>query len=303
MSDVAPTLAVVTPSYNTGRFIGPAVASVLEQDYPCDYIVMDGGSTDQTLDVLRGFGDRLTWFSQRDGGQTDAINQGFARAHGEILGWLNSDDTYEPGAFAAVAKYFAANPDVALVYGDANYIDAEGKFISRCMHVESFDANRLNYYTDFIVQPAAFFRRSALEAVGGLDASIHYAMDYDLWLKIAKRFRVAYMPTVLANFRWLRDNKTATGGFRRLDEIRGILARQGFPEPAYIRLERVNLHMHAAKSALSHGKIGQSLKHTAQAAGTLLRSGRAIKSIFSPHTWRIIWTGQILRARAAKEKT
>src|SRR5665213_2075693 len=128
MPTALPTLAVVTPSYNTGRYIGPAIESVLAQDYPHEYIVMDGGSTDQTVEVLKGFGDRLKWVSQKDGGQSDAINQGFARTPGDILGWLNSDDTYEPGAFGAVAEFFAANPDVGLVYGDANYIDAAGKY-------------------------------------------------------------------------------------------------------------------------------------------------------------------------------
>jgi hypothetical protein len=302
MPTALPTLAVVTPSYNTGRYIAPAIESVLAQDYPHEYIVMDGGSTDQTVDVLKSFGDRLNWISQKDGGQSDAINQGFARTKGEILGWLNSDDTYEPGAFRAVAEFFAAHPEVSLVYGDAKYIDAKGKYIAKCVHIEPYDSHRLYHYTDFIVQPAAFFRRSAFEAVGGIDAAIHYAMDYDLWLKIAKRFPVAYLPTPLANFRWLADNKTATGGFRRLNEIRGILARQGFSEPAYIRLERVNLHMQHAKAAMGKGRIGEAFVHGGQAAGTFLRSARAIKSMFSPHTWHIIWIGQVLRARAVREQ-
>ena len=100
-----PTLAVVTPSYNTGRYIGDAVRSVLRQDYPrVDYMVMDGGSKDGTVDVLRSFGPRLRWVSQKDKGQSDAINRGFARTRGDVLGWLNSDDTYAPGAFRAVAE-------------------------------------------------------------------------------------------------------------------------------------------------------------------------------------------------------
>src|SRR3954466_7754018 len=115
-----PRLCIVTPSYNTGRYIGPAVRSVLAQDYPnVDYVVMDGGSTDGTVDVLRSFGPRLRWGSQKDKGQSDAIHRGVARAGdgspNEILGWLNSDDTYTPGAFRAVADFFAARPDVDLV--------------------------------------------------------------------------------------------------------------------------------------------------------------------------------------------
>ena len=167
MPTALPTLAIVTPSYNTGRYIGPAIESVLQQEYPHEYIVMDGGSTDQTVDVLKSFGDRLTWVSQRDGGQSDAINKGFARTKGEILGWLNSDDTYEPGAFAAVAEYFAAHPEVSLLYGDANYIDAAGKYIAKCVHVEPYSAHRLFHYSDFIVQRAAFFSAQRVRSGGG----------------------------------------------------------------------------------------------------------------------------------------
>src|SRR5688572_3592389 len=150
-----PTLAVVTPSYNTGRYIGDAVRSVLRQDYPrVDYMVMDGGSTDGTVDVLRSFGPRLRWVSQKDKGQSDAINRGFARTRGELLGWLNSDDTYAPGAFHAVAKVFAARPDVDVVYGDATYTDHAGRHVAPCVHVEPFNRERLFRYSDFIVQPA-----------------------------------------------------------------------------------------------------------------------------------------------------
>ena len=112
---------------------------------------------------------------------------------------------------------------------------------------------------------------------------------------------MAYLPKVLANFRWLADNKTATGGWRRLDEIRGILARQGFSQPAYIRLERVNLHLQDARAALGKGRVGAAIADCGLAAGTFLRSGRAVKSMFSLHTWHIIWIGQVLRARAARQ--
>src|SRR3954453_3827257 len=243
-----PRLCIVTPSYNTGRYIGPAVRSVLAQDYPrVDYVVMDGGSTDGTVDVLKSFGPRLQWVSQKDKGQSDAINRGFARtgtgSGDEVLGWLNSDDTYAPGAFRAVAEYFAANPNVDLVYGDATYTDVDGRHIARCIHIEPYSRHRLFNYSDFMVQPATFFRRRAFDAVGGIDASIHWAMDYDLWLRIvAAGHKVAYLPQLLAHFRWLAENKTATGGWGRLNEICRILARQGYGPPAYIRLEQCNMH-------------------------------------------------------------
>ncbi len=296
-----PRIAVVTPSYNTGRHIGAAIRSVLDQDYTnLDYLVMDGGSTDNSVDVLKSFGDRLRWVSQKDNGQADAIYRGFQQTTGEILTWLNSDDTYAPGAFRAVAEFFGANPDIALVYGDATYTDADGSLIGPCVHVEPYNPRRLFYYSDYIVQPAAFFRRSAYEAVGGIDPTLHFAMDYDLWIRIAMRFKVAYLPRRLADFRWLYDNKTATGGVRRLDEIRDLVARQGFPEPAFTRLERVNLHLRDASQHLAHARVSSAVRCATRALRDTISHPRAMWSVLQPHTWRIIWTGQVLRARAAR---
>lgn len=305
MPDPAPRFCIVTPSYNTGRYIGPAVRSVLDQDYPrVDYVVMDGGSTDGTVGVLKSFGPRLQWVSQKDAGQSDAINRGFARTGegdgGDVLGWLNSDDTYAPGAFRAAADYFAAHPEVDLLYGDATYTDARGRHIANCVHVEPYRRHRLFHYSDFIVQPACFFRRRAFDAVGGVDVSIHWAMDYDLWLRIvAAGFKVAYLPRVLAHFRWLAENKTATGGWGRLDEIVRILARQGHEPPAYIRLEQCNMAARNALAALARGRLPAAAKSAATVARTLAASPRAVGSLFDPQTWHIMWVGQVLRARAA----
>ncbi|HEY8667665.1 MAG TPA: glycosyltransferase family 2 protein [Tepidisphaeraceae bacterium] len=297
-----PSVSIVTPSYNQGRFIAATIDSVLNQNYPnVEYVVMDGGSTDQTVEILKGYGERIAWVSERDDGQSDALNKGFGRTRGEILGWLNSDDTYSPGAIAAAAEYFATHPDVAMVYGDADYIDATGGRIGRCAHVEPFNLHRLLYYSDFIVQPAAFFRRSAFEAVGGIDASLHFCMDYDLWLKIGGRFKMAYLPRVLANFRWFGGNKTAVGGQRRFDEIEAMVRRHGAPGlPAYVRLEAVRMHLHDGLCAAGKARIGQAASSTWRALSVLLPSGRALASLFSPLTWKIIWTGQVLRSKTRK---
>jgi hypothetical protein len=308
-----PSVSVVTPSYNTGRFIADTVRSVVAQDYPeskLEYLVFDGASTDDTPRQLRACTrenpGRFRWVSEPDEGQSDAINKGFARTSGDVLGWLNSDDTYAPGAVRAAAEYLRDHPNVALVYGDANFIDARGRLIARCAHVEPYNRHRLLHYSDFIVQPAAFFRRSAFEAVGGLDVSLHWAMDYDLWLKLAERYEVAYLPRVLANYRWVGDNKSASGGRDRLDEVEGVARRHGARRPpAYFVLERVNLELQAARTSLRRpatpavARTAAAAACAARAAGTLLRSGRAIRSLFSPQTWRIIHTGQVLRARAA----
>ncbi|HEY2586000.1 MAG TPA: glycosyltransferase family 2 protein [Tepidisphaeraceae bacterium] len=296
-----PRIALITPSFNTGRHLADAVRSVLSQDYPnLDYLVMDGGSTDQTLDVLRSFGDRIRWISQKDEGQSDAIRKGFEQTTGEILGWLNADDVLAPGALRAVGEFFATNPDVALVYGNGAYIDAEGRLIGPCAHIEPFSTDRLFQYSDFIVQPAAFFRRSAYDAVGGLDAGLHYGMDYDLWLKLARGHKVVHIPQCLASYRWLTDNKTAVGGFRRLNELREMTARHGLVEPAFLRLERVNLLVREAITGLRRGAIACSMTSFVRANATLFGSPRAVRSLLQPHTWRVIWMGQVLRARAAR---
>ena len=299
-------VAIVTPSYNTGRYVGATVRSVLEQGYaPLDYLVMDGGSTDETVEVLKSFGARVRWVSERDKGQSDAINRGFGQTRGEVLGWLNSDDTYAPGALRAAAEFLAAHPDVAMVYGDADFIDASGRRIGRCQHVEKvFSHHRLLHYSDFIVQPAAFFRRSAFEAVGGLDPSLNWAMDYDLWLKFAAAgLKVAYLPRVLANYRWLGASKSAAGGWGRLNEVDRVARRHGARRtPAFFRLEKVNLHLVAARQAARALHPVDALASMARATGNLLGSPRAMRSLLSPLTWRVIYTGQVLRARAALDE-
>ena len=296
------TVSVVTPCLNAGPHIAATIQSVLSQDYPkIEYLVMDAGSTDGTLDVLRPFGERVRWISQPDRGQADAINKGFAQTHGEILAWLNADDTYLPGAVRAAAKFLAEHPDVAMVYGDANFIDAAGNLIGPCAHIEPFNKHRLFHYSDFIVQPAAFFRRSAFEAVGGLDPALHWAMDYDLWLKIAGRYTMQHIPVAMANYRWLGESKTASGGWKRLDEIRDLLNRHGCGLPAYVNLERVNAHLQDAAAALRRGELAQAAGNACRAAAALIASPRAMWSLFSPRTWRIIYTGRVLRGAGKSE--
>ncbi|MDB5298097.1 MAG: hypothetical protein JWO31_4080 [Phycisphaerales bacterium] len=298
---------IVTPSFNTRRFLGACVDSVLSQDYPhLDYRVMDGGSTDGSVDLLRSYDGRVRWTSARDGGQSDAINRGFALRDGEavdpdgVLGWLNSDDAYAPGALAHVADIFARHPDADVVYGRATYIDAAGRHVADCAHVEPYSKHRLLHYSDLIVQPAAFFRRRAFDAVGGLDAGLNWMMDWDLWIKFARRdLRFVHTPRVLAHYRWLSGNKSAVGGAARLDEIDRAMAAHGLPRPAYVQLERCNLHLGDAVKALGRGRVDQAAVGVGRIAATLARSPRAVRSLFSLHTWRIIWVGQVLRARAA----
>lgn len=305
MTAAAPRFCVVTPSFNTRRYIGACIDSVLAQaGVPVDYVVMDGGSTDGTVDLLKGYGDRLKWVSQKDAGQSDAIRQGWAAVGtgdgDEILAWLNSDDTYAPGAFAHVADVFARNPGCDIVYGGATYIDARGKHISACTHIERYSAHRLFYYSDFIVQPTTFFRRRALDAVGGINVALNWVMDYELWVRFAQAgYRFAYTPRVLAHFRWLSENKTATGGMPRIEEIDHTLAALGLPTPAYVQLERCSLLAKAGLLAVLGGRFGPGFRDIRTGVATLARTPRAVASLFDPFTWHVIWTGQVLRARAA----
>jgi glycosyltransferase involved in cell wall biosynthesis len=297
-----PRITIVTPSLNQAAYIGATIRSVLEQEYPnLQYIVMDGGSSNATLEVLEMYRGQLQWFSEKDEGQADAINKGFSRGDGEILGWVNSDDTLAPEALKTVGQYFADHPDIGVVYGNADFIDASGKFIARCAHIEPFKAFRLRHYADYIVQPAAFFRRSAFESVGKLDPSLHWAMDYDLWLKLSKMTQFEYLSKTLANYRWLDNSKTGGGGAARLAEVKRVAERHGARGlPAYFRLEAVRLHVAESLENLQAGKLLAATKSIGTAVANVLGSPRAIRSLFSVKTWRIIRTGQALRNHAKK---
>lgn len=221
ISDDLPLVSIITPSFNQGRFIRRTIESVLSQDYPkLEYLVMDGGSTDETLDILRSYGNRLTWRYGPDGGQADAVNAGISLARGEILGWLNSDDTYQPGAVKAAVTYLAAHPDTAMVYGNAHYIDEQDRVIG-IYPTEDFDWHRLAKAC-FICQPAAFFRRSAIEIVGGLDARLQYCMDYELWIRLGRRFPIDRIPRTLANSRQYPQTKTWFERDRFFEELCGV---------------------------------------------------------------------------------
>lgn len=204
-----PLVTIVTPAFNAGRFIEATIRSVLDQDYPAiEYIVMDGGSTDGTLDVLRRYGDRLTWRSGRDGGQSAAINAGWRAGRGQVLAWLNADDTYFPGAVGSAVAYLQQHPAAAMVYGDCDMIDERG-YTLRPYRTGPFDiVAMVRQAQNPIPQPAAFMRRAALDAAGYLDQRLHMAMDLELWLRLGLRYEVGYLPRRLATLREHPGTKT-----------------------------------------------------------------------------------------------
>lgn len=288
-----PLVSLVTPCYNGMPWLRAAIESVLAQDYPrIEYLVMDGGSTDGTLELLRSYGTRIRWVSAADDGQADAIARGFALSDGAILGWLNADDLLKPGAVSAAVAALAVDPAAALVYGQADFVDAAGHRLGPCTVVEPFCRRRLRDYGDYIIQPAAFFTRAAYTAVGGLDRSLHWAMDWDLWLRLAARYRVLQLERELASYRWLGSNKTAAGGFARLAEIEAVARRHGGRGlPAYFRLERARLLLATARR---QRRAVALLAALGQAAATILGSWRATLCLFDPHVWRNYRTARML---------
>jgi glycosyltransferase involved in cell wall biosynthesis len=197
-----PLISVVTPSYNQAQFLDDTLRSVASQDYPrTEHIVIDGGSTDGSVEIIRRHAPQLRhWVSEPDRGQSHAINKGLAMATGDVLGWLNSDDTYLPGALKEVGEVFARHPDVDLVYGDYVYTDAGGRPMRR-RHVFASMSYESLLYHDYLGQPAVFFRRSLFEKVGPLDESLHYCLDWDLFLRMWRVCRPRHVPRVLATYR------------------------------------------------------------------------------------------------------
>ena len=223
-----PTFSIVTPSLNQAAYIEDALASVANQGYPgLEHVVADGGSTDGTLEILQG-ASGVTWESEPDAGQADAVNKGFQKATGEILGWLNADDFYEPGAVHAAADFLARNPDVDVVYGDCLYLYQQtGREELRLVRSRQFDLDFLLNGGCYIHQPATFLRRIAL-ADQRLDEKLRYAMDYDLWVRLARGGRrFAYLPTVLATFRITDASKSGAGLSGFWPEVRGVSRRYG----------------------------------------------------------------------------
>jgi Glycosyl transferase family 2 len=207
-----PSIALVTPSYNQGRFIQATIDSMLAQSYPnLSYLVMDGGSSDDTPRLLAAYGGRVAWRSERDRGQADAINKGFAAISGEIMGWLNSDDLVLPGTLAYVGRFFRDHPEIDVVYGHRIIIDGEGREIGRWV-LPGHDPAALAL-TDYIPQETMFWRAAVWRKIGPLDAGFHYAMDWDFLLRAERAgFRFRRLPRFLGCFRAHGEQKTAQTG-------------------------------------------------------------------------------------------
>lgn len=236
----SPRITIVTPSFNQGRFLARTIQSVLAQEYEnLEYIIVDGGSTDESSEILRRHANRLTyWISEPDHGQADAIMKGFRMSTGDIMAWLNSDDLLMPNSLATVATYFAQSNDTQMVYGDSIVIDEHDQLLGI---VEQIPARfeTLFYGGHIINQEAVFWRRELYEKVGGLNNALQYALDYDLWVRMARHTKPYHVPTILSAFRLHQPQKSG-------------------------RMECYNLEKHAIqrelRQRLGEGKLAFALK-------------------------------------------
>ena len=230
MSESLPLVSIVTPSYNQAQFLEETILSVLSQDYPSiEYIIIDGGSTDGSVDIIRKYEDRLAyWTSEPDRGPADAVNKGWRRAKGDVLAWINSDDLYMPGAVAEAATYLATHPEVAMVYGRCQYFDDAGDLR---MVGQPWNIGRvLGTSLSGVPQPSSFLRRWALDAVGELDTNLVFALDYDMWVRIGVRYPVHHVPHVWSRFRvhdlsWTKAEQPRMG-WDRLTTVQKLYAER-----------------------------------------------------------------------------
>jgi glycosyltransferase involved in cell wall biosynthesis len=211
-----PKISIISPSYNQERFIEDTLRSVSEQQYPhLEHIIVDGASTDSSTQILERLcstagWEYLRWKSEPDHGQSEALNKGFRLASGDIVGWLNSDDIFRLGTLRKVAQVFADHRDIDFVYGDYDIIDESGGLLLHKKEIE-FDWSIMLCGLNYIAQPNVFFRRRVFDAIGYLDESLHYVMDYEFWLRAANhRMRFLHVPQAFAACRWHLDAKTVS---------------------------------------------------------------------------------------------
>jgi glycosyltransferase involved in cell wall biosynthesis len=248
-------ISIVTPSLNQGAFIEETIRSVLSQqgEFYLDYIIIDGGSTDNSVAVIRKYaslldegkwpvrcsGIKYRWLSEKDKGQSSAINRGFRMAEGEVVAWLNSDDYYTDGALAAAVPAIRREGSLAMIYGDGYLVNIEGNAQGAYLSEPLFDLWKLIHLYDFILQPSVFMNRAALEKAGLLNEDLHFIMDWELWIRLSRFGRIRHIPEKLSCARTHRGTKTGSAGLQRWREIRWCARRYGsmkWPPVAFTQL-------------------------------------------------------------------
>jgi glycosyltransferase involved in cell wall biosynthesis len=196
-------VTVVTPSYNQGAFLEETIRSVLAQDYPdVEYIVFDGGSTDGSVEIIRRYADRLAWWTSEPGvNQPASLNRSFGRATGEVLGWLNSDDTLLPGSITTVVDALESDPEALLLYGDAVFTDETSRMLGPLQAREFHPHEMIRRFENYVVQPGSLFRRRALELAGPLNERAYYHFDLEFVLRLGAVGKVRRLDSTLATYR------------------------------------------------------------------------------------------------------
>ncbi len=211
--------SIITPSYNQGRFIEDTIQSVLNQDgCEIEHIVVDGGSNDSTVEILKEHG-HLKWVSEKDRGQSHAINKGFAMATGEIIAWINSDDYYYQNCFRKVEEYFTKHPECAFLYGDITFVDIDKQLLVS-YGGDVMSREKLLKNPDAVRQPSCFWRKRVIEEIGNIDESLHLVMDFDFFLRISQKFEMHYIPENISHFRFYPAGKSSTFGRTQVKELK-----------------------------------------------------------------------------------
>jgi GT2 family glycosyltransferase len=272
-----PLVSIVTPSFNQAPFLEQTIVSVLEQDYPAvEYIIIDGGSTDGSIEVIRRYADRLAhWESGPDGGQADAINKGWSRCRGEVVAYLNSDDYYLPGAITRAVAAFEQHADIDIVCGQGQFVSHDGRYVQTSAFGVGDDGSwnlfDVGRFTS-VPQPAAFLRKRVLDTVGFLDPSLHYTLDADLFLRAFAHFKGAALPATLAALRMHDTSKSVATGAKFAPEFVRI-ARRMIARPHNYPRYRIaprrlmaGAHIVAARFCYVNGAFRPAIRHLATAA-------------------------------------
>lgn len=282
-----PVVTVITPAYNQAQFLRDTIESVISQDYPnIEYIVLNDGSTDETEEILRSYEGRIKWESHKNMGQTATINKGWAMTKGHIITWLNSDDTFLPGAVRKGVEYLQAHPETSIVFGDTMMTEADGTPLYSSPKQPPFDYMRFFVNcNNTISQPSTFIRREVIEKVGDLDPKFYYFMDWDLWLRAGIYFRIDHIEEVISTYRLHADSKTVAQSIKSAPELSYMydkfFSRTDLPESVLKnkRKARMNMRFMTAGYYIQGKAFGEAKK---QAALAIREHPLAL---FSPSTW------------------